>query len=92
MTKVRAHVLIHGRVQGVCFRMETQRAAKAHRVTGWVRNLADGRVEALFEGDPADVDSMLQWCQTGAPMARVDKVAVEWEPYTGEYGGFGIAF
>jgi acylphosphatase len=92
MTKTRARVLIQGRVQGVCFRMETQRAAKARQVTGWVRNLADGRVEAVFEGDSAAVDSMLQWCQTGAPMARVDKVAVERELYTGEFGGFRIAF
>lgn len=92
MKKVRAHVLIDGRVQGVCFRMDTRRAALNRRVMGWVRNLPDGRVEAVFEGEEGDVKSMMKWCEAGPSFARVSKVSVEWEPYTGELDGFEITF
>ena len=92
MKKVRAHVLVDGRVQGVCFRMDTRRAAFDRNLTGWVKNLPDGRVEAVFEGDEADVKSMIQWCETGPPIAHVTRVAVEWEPATGEFDGFQITF
>ncbi|MDY6987134.1 MAG: acylphosphatase [Thermodesulfobacteriota bacterium] len=92
MKKTRAHVCIGGRVQGVCFRMDTRRAAIERNVTGWVRNLPDGRVEAVFEGDDADVRSAVAWCETGPPIAHVTKVAVEWEPYSGEFDKFQITF
>ncbi|NVM57932.1 MAG: acylphosphatase [Desulfobacterales bacterium] len=92
MKKVRAHVVIDGRVQGVCFRMDTRYAAMERRITGWVRNRPDGQVEAVFEGEESDVKSMLKWCEIGPPMARVGKVAVEWEPYIGEFAGFDITF
>ena len=92
MKKVRAHVTIQGRVQGVCFRMETQRAAKQQEVTGWVRNLADGRVEAVFEGSEENVSSILKWCETGAPLARVDRVAVEWEEGIEGFQDFRITY
>jgi acylphosphatase len=92
MKKVRAHVIVDGRVQGVCFRMDTRRAALERSVNGWVRNLPDGRVEAVIEGEESDVKSMLKWCETGPPLARVGKVAVEWEPYTGESDSFKITF
>jgi acylphosphatase len=61
-------------------------------LTGWVKNLPDGRVEAAFEGDNSDVKSMLKWCDTGPPLARVNRVVVEWEPYTGEFDGFKITY
>ncbi len=92
MDKVRAHVVIDGRVQGVCFRMDTRQAAIQRNLTGWVRNLRDGRVDAVFEGDETDVKSMLKWCETGPPIARVTKVAVEWEPWTGDFENFQITF
>ncbi|MDY6839289.1 MAG: acylphosphatase [Thermodesulfobacteriota bacterium] len=92
MKKVRAHVCIDGRVQGVCFRMDTRRAAIERNVTGWVRNLPDGRVEAVFEGDDADVRSAVRWCETGPPIAHVTTVDVEWESYTGEFDSFQITF
>jgi acylphosphatase len=92
MKKVRAHVHIDGRVQGVCFRMDTRRAAVERNVTGWVRNLPDGRVEAVFEGEESDVRSAIGWCEAGPPLARVTKVAVEWEPYTGDFDSFQITF
>ena len=89
---VRAHVLISGRVQGVCFRMETDRAAGNFNVFGWVRNRPDGTVEAVFEGDRTDVDRMLAWCREGPPLSRVDHMDVRWEDYSGKYTGFEIRY
>lgn len=89
-SKVRAHVLIRGRVQGVAFRWETRRVAEVHRLTGWVRNLPDGRVEAVFEGDRKEVEAVINWCRQGPPVARVEDLNVQWEAVTGEHTGFGI--
>jgi acylphosphatase len=86
----RARVLIEGRVQGVAFRWETQRAAAKHQVRGWVRNLPDGSVEAVFEGPRPQVDAILDWCRRGPAISRVDAVDVEWEDYQGEFEGFEI--
>ncbi len=88
----RMHVYISGRVQGVFFRAETQRAAKGFNLTGWVRNMADGRVEAVFEGVDANVDKMLAWCHIGPPAARVDEVLIEEEPCSGEFQDFNIKY
>ena len=90
--KVRAHVVISGRVQGVFFRAETQRAVERFGVCGWVRNRRDGTVEAVFEGRQQDVDAALNWCWQGPPMARVDKVDVNWQDYSGEFEGFDITY
>ena len=92
MNKVRAHVVIDGRVQGVCFRLDTRRVAAQERLTGWVRNLPDGTVEAVFEGDEEDVKSMLKWCEKGPSLARVSNVSLKWEPYTGEFDRFEITY
>lgn len=89
---VRAHVIISGRVQGVCFRMETQHAAETLGVSGWVRNRNDGTVEALFEGDKASVEQMIQWCEKGPPLSDVKRVGVRWEKYIGEVKGFEITY
>ena len=88
--QVRAHAVISGRVQGVFFRVETQRAAERFGVCGWVRNRRDGSVEAVFEGEQHAVDATLNWCQQGPGMARVDKVDVSWQDYTGEFKSFDI--
>jgi acylphosphatase len=90
--KVRAHVVISGRVQGVFFRAETQRAASTRGVLGWVRNKRDGTVEAVFEGPQAQVDSILEWCKHGAPMSRVDRIDVDWESYSGDFSSFEITY
>ena len=84
--------IISGRVQGVCFRMETERAAQRFCVNGWVRNKRDGTVEALFEGDSGDVDDIIKWCKTGPPMASVTRVDVSVVPYTGEYSDFSLRY
>jgi acylphosphatase len=79
-------VLVTGRVQGVFFRHETSRRASAKRVAGWIRNLPDGRVEAVFEGEAEPVEAMISWCRSGPPLAQVEDVQVEWEAPRGERG------
>jgi acylphosphatase len=90
--KVRAHVLISGRVQGVLFRSETQDEARRQGVTGWVRNLPDGRVEAVFEGEKVMVDRLIDFCRRGPPGAKVTRVEVTWGDYNGEFKGFSIRY
>lgn len=70
-------VFISGKVQGVYFRLYTQNMAKQLGLKGWVRNLPDGRVEALFEGSTDNVANMLSWCRQGSPKSRVDSIQVE---------------
>ena len=72
----RVRVRIHGRVQGVFFRAETRSRAESLGLAGWVRNAPDGSVEALFEGDPVRVDSMVEWCRRGPSGAQVTEVEV----------------
>jgi acylphosphatase len=86
----RVHVYVSGRVQGVFFRAVTQQTAKDFNLTGWVRNMHDGRVEAVFEGKNEDVDKMLGWCKIGPPSARVEKVVTTEESFTGEFMDFHI--
>jgi acylphosphatase len=88
----RIHVYVSGKVQGVFFRAETQRAAINLHLTGWVRNMDDGRVEAVFEGEDRNVDKMLAWCWSGPPFARVEHVAVEEETCSGNYSSFRISY
>ncbi len=88
--KVRAHVFVSGEVQGVLFRANTRYEANRRNVTGWVRNLPDGRVEAVFEGEKENVDKLIEFCRRGPPGAIVTKVEVQWENYTGEFQGFNI--
>jgi len=90
--KVRVHVLIEGRVQGVFFRASTRDEARARGLAGWVRNRADGRVEAVFEGDKTVVDNMLAWCRKGPPYAYVDHVDINWQPYQGDLLDFRVVF
>ena len=89
-TKSRRQVIIRGRVQGVFFRMETQRAAERHGVFGWVKNRADGTVEAVFEGEKEKVDAVIDWCRRGPRHADVKGVDIHEENYTGEFNDFSI--
>ncbi|NJP68139.1 acylphosphatase [Streptomyces spiramenti] len=81
---IRRHVLVTGRVQGVFYRDTCRREACAAGVTGWVRNLPDGRVEATFEGDPQAVDGLLEWAQRGPESAAVDHMTVNDEQPVGD--------
>lgn len=90
--KKSVHAIVHGRVQGVCFRMETKRAADTYGVSGWVRNKRDGTVEAVFEGEAQKVDRMLEWCKTGSSLSTVDRVEAVSRTYSGTFNQFSIAF
>jgi len=90
LMKVRARVVISDGVQGVFFRQTTAYEAEKRGVTGWVRNLADGRVEAIFEGEEPNVKELVEYCRTGPRGARVTSVNVAWEPYTGEFETFEV--
>ncbi|MGH2785255.1 MAG: acylphosphatase [Actinomycetota bacterium] len=88
MAVVRAHVYVSGYVQGVFFRHSMSQAARKAGVSGWVRNLDDGRVEAVIEGDEPDVRAIVDWCHTGPPHATVQQVAVTWESPSREFSAF----
>ena len=92
MERVRAHVMISGKVQGVDFRAYARDRARQAGVEGWVRNLTDGRVEAIFEGIHPAVQRLVSWCYSGPTHAQVEKVEVTWEEPTGKEGGFSIAW
>lgn len=81
--RVRAHVFVSGRVQGVYYRANTREMAVRNGVAGWVRNRSDGRVEAVFEGDEEAVESMIEWCHEGSSQAHVTGVTVEYESPVG---------
>ena len=89
---VRLHLYISGRVQGVFFRGRTQDEALRLGLTGWVKNLWDARVEAVFEGEEEKVKEMLKWCHKGPPAAHVTQVEEVWEEFKGELGGFEIRY
>jgi acylphosphatase len=89
---LRAQVIIHGFVQGVFFRASTREEAMRLNVGGWVRNLPDGTVQALFEGEKKRVEEIIGWCHKGPSGSRVSKVEIEWEPYKGEYKLFDIRY
>lgn len=89
--RTRAHVFVSGNVQGVFYRATTRDTATEHGVDGWVRNLEDGRVEAVFEGDPDGVEAMVEWCHEGSPAANVEEVDVTMED-PNELSGFEVRY
>ncbi len=92
MTKLRAHLYIKGRVQGVYFRQNIKQQAQIRDVKGWVRNLSDGRVEAVFEGYEDAVKAIVNFCSKGPAGAVVKDVIVVWEPFANEFLGFSILY
>jgi len=88
--KSRIHVRVYGRVQGVFFRAFTKSVAEDLGLKGWVRNVEDGSVEIVAEGNEEDLRKFLEEVRRGPPAAIVEKVDVEWEDYTGEFMGFAI--
>ncbi len=90
MKKVRAHIYVSGRVQGVFFRSSTRGEALRLGIAGWVRNLNEGRVEALFEGDSDKVNQIIEFCHKGPSSAIVERVEVFWEKYIGNIKDFRI--
>jgi len=82
----RVRVVVHGRVQGVFFRDTVRREAVERGVAGWVRNRADGAVEAVFEGSPGEVEALVSLCREGPSRSRVEQVEVIWEEPEGASG------
>jgi len=92
MAEKRVHLWIEGLVQGVCFRMFTEEEARRLGLTGWVRNLRDGRVEVVAEGDEEAVGRLVRWCHRGPSYARVESVVEKEEPYRREFSTFKITY
>jgi acylphosphatase len=92
MSKMRVHVWIKGKVQGVCFRAYTQEKAEELGVFGWVRNLPDGKVEAIFEGEEDSVKEMVKWCHKGPSYAYVAEVTAVEEDYQDEFKRFSLRY
>jgi acylphosphatase len=88
----RVHIFVSGIVQGVCYRAETWNHARMLGLAGWVRNLRDGRVEAVFEGEPGNVDSIIEWCRQGPAFAEVTDLTFHEEPYVGNFEEFTIRY
>ena len=92
MAKSRVKVIVKGIVQGVNFRYYSQRQAAKFNITGWVKNLPDGSVAGVFEGDEQDVEAMVQWCRRGPPSAQVTELIAQPEEYRGEFSSFSVKF
>ncbi len=92
MADKRAHLYISGKVQGVYYRANTRDEAREKGLEGWVKNLDDGRVEAVFEGEREKIEDMIEWCRSGSPAADVDDVEIEWEDAENRFDGFEIRY
>ncbi len=88
----RVHLFISGRVQGVGFRYNTRKKARNLGVSGWVKNLDDGRVEVVAEGDENKLESLIDFCHKGPLMAKVNNVEVSEEEPTGEFDDFNVEY
>jgi acylphosphatase len=88
MVNIRLHIFVSGRVQGVFFRQSTQLRGQILGVKGWARNLPDGRVEAVFEGEESAVKKLVEFSKHGPSVARVENVEVNYEKYIGEFSSF----
>jgi len=92
MANIRVHLYVEGFVQGVFFRADTREEAQRLGVTGWVRNLPDGGVEVVGEGEENAVKELINWCHKGPSGARVSKVKIEYEQYQGEFDSFSVRY
>lgn len=88
--KTSVRLLVNGKVQGVYFRLTMQQIATKNSVFGWVRNLADGRVESELEGNKEDVEKIIEWCKKGPENARVDDLKIDYLEYNGKFADFVI--
>ena len=90
--KLRAHIFIEGRVQGVFFRENTRQKADELGIFGWVRNLSDGRVEAILEGNRLEVEEMIKWLKKGPKFAKVEKIDIKLEKSSDGFQSFEIKY
>ena len=92
MKQQRVHLLVSGRVQGVFFRQALKVIAKKNNVLGWVRNLADKRVEAILEGDSKSVKPVIEWIKIGPANSRVDDIEISNEEFKNEFSVFEVLY
>ena len=92
MSQQRVHLLVSGNVQGVFFRQALKVVAKKNNVSGWVRNLKDGRVEAVLEGDSKSTNSVIEWTRVGPANSRVDDIKVINEEFENEFLTFDVLY
>ena len=90
--KARVHIIVSGRVQRVYFRGYTKDEAQKHNINGWVRNLPDGRVEAVFEGKKEDIEDLIESVNKGPSYAKVENINIHWEDFKGEFTDFQIHY
>ena len=92
MVLKRIHIFVTGRVQGVFFRQSTRVIAIKNNVNGWVRNLDDGRVEIVAEGEESNINALADWCKIGPANSRVDEFELSEEKSTGEFENFQVRY
>ena len=88
--KMKLHIKIYGKVQGVWFRINTKKNADELGINGWVKNMLDGGVEAIFEGNENDIHNMMNWCLRGSPNSKVEKIEINKIKYSNQYPNFSI--
>lgn len=89
---IRVHVVISGKVQGVFYRASTKEKADTLGITGWVKNMPGGKVEAVFQGDEQQVQKMIEWCWNGPPQSQVIDIKVRREPLSDNFFSFNIRY
>ncbi len=92
MDKQRVRIFVTGKVQGVFFRQALKGIAKKNNVFGWVKNLNDGKVETILEGEDVDVSSIVEWCHAGPANARVEDIEIKNEKFKGEFSKFDVLY
>ena len=92
MAKQRVRLIVKGKVQGVFFRQALKVMAKKHNLSGWVKNLKNGRVETLLEGEDMDVSTVVEWCHAGPANARVEDIEIKNEKFKGEFSKFEVLY
>ncbi len=92
MKNIRVHLILEGRVQGVCFRDSTRIKAAEFEIKGWVKNRSDGAVEITAEGPEANIRRFVEWCHEGPPYALVSKITESYQEYRNEFNSFNIVF
>ncbi len=90
--KKRVHITVSGRVQGVFYRARTKETALSLNLFGWVRNLSNGDVEVVAEGESSDLERLAAWCRQGPPSADVTSADIDWEPALGDFERFYIRY
>jgi len=90
--KSRSHIFVSGKVQGVFLRQNNRKKAAEFRLSGFVRNLQNGKVEAVFEGKKEKIEKIIQWIKKGPETAQIENIEIDWKNYQGEFKNFEIRY